>query len=195
MDSRHSNAVAALQNQIRDYYVRKTPYRVYHGSTNSTRVQTFKRKEMIDISSLNRVLTVDEKRRTAIVEPNVPMDKLIKETLKFGLVPPVVPEFPGITVGGAIQGAGAETSSHNWGCFSQTITWMNILLGDGTLLKISPQKNADLFYGTAGSYGSLGLLTSVEIKLIPARKYVNITHYQIKSFQEWVEQMKKWAKT
>jgi FAD/FMN-containing dehydrogenase len=39
------------------------------------------------------------------------MDKLVKATLKYGLVPPVVTEFPGITVGGAIQGAAAETSS------------------------------------------------------------------------------------
>lgn len=193
MNEHHNQAVQILQDQIRDYYRRKVPFRVYHGSTNSTRILTFKRSEMVDISRLNHVLSIDKERRTAIVEPNVPMDKLVAATMKYGLVPPVVPEFPGITVGGAIQGAGAESTSHNWGCFSQTINWMNMLLGNGSQLKVSPKKNSDLFYGTAGAYGSLGLITLVEIKLVPARKYVNTSHYTIGSFQEGVEQMEKWS--
>jgi hypothetical protein len=33
-----------------------------------------------------------------MVEPNVSMDQLLKETLKHKLMPPVVPAFPGTTV-------------------------------------------------------------------------------------------------
>lgn len=39
------------------------------------------------------------------------MDALVEATVKHGLVPPVVPEFPGITVGGAYNGTGGESSS------------------------------------------------------------------------------------
>lgn len=138
MDIRHSEAVRRLQRQIEDYYARQVPYRVYHGSTNSTRIMTFKRSEMVDTSRLNRVLSVDTERGVAVVEPNVPMDKLVNETLKYGFVPPVVPEFPGITVGGAVQGTAAETSSHRWGCFSQTVNWIEYILGDGSLITASP---------------------------------------------------------
>jgi FAD/FMN-containing dehydrogenase len=148
---------------------------------------------MVDTSAMNHVLSIDVDRRTAVVEPNVSMDKLVDATLKYGLVPPVVPEFPGITVGGAIQGAAAETSSHNWGCFSQTINWIDYILGDGSAIRTSSSQHSDLFYGSAGSYGSLGLITATEIKLVQATKYVNITHYQVKSFQEAVELMKKFA--
>lgn len=119
MDTKHVNKVKALQAQIEDYYKQRVPFRVYHGSTNSTRVLTFKRSEMVDTSALNRVLSVDTTKKVAIVEPNVPMDKLVAETLKYGLIPPVVMEVPGITVGGAIQGGAAETSSHKYGAFSQ----------------------------------------------------------------------------
>src|ERR1700748_127230 len=111
MDTRHQETVQKLQSQIADYYARKTPFRVYHGSTNSTRILTFKRSEMVDISDMNRVLSIDTNKRVAIAGPNVSMDKLVDATLRHGLIPPVVPEFPGITVGGAIQGAAAETSS------------------------------------------------------------------------------------
>lgn len=182
-----------LQSQIRDYYSRKVPYRVYHGSTNSTRVLTFKRSEMVDTSRLNRVLSVDRDRKVAVVEPNVPMDALVNTTLKFGLIPPVVPEFPGITIGGAIQGTGAETSSHKYGCVSQTANWTEYILGDGSIVKTSKTEHSDLFYGAAGSCGSLGLLTSAEINLIRAPKYVHVTHYQVKSFAEGVDLMKKYA--
>lgn len=193
MNPKHDNAVNRLQKQIAEYYVRKTPFRVYHGSTNSTRILKFKRSEMIDISELNNILSIDTDKQVVVVEPNVPMDKLVKATLKFGLVPPVVPEFPGITIGGAIQGAAAETSSHKYGCVSQTTNWVDYILGDGSLVRASPENHSDLFYGAAGSYGSLGLITAVELKLVPATKYVSVTHYQISSFAEGVKLMKQYA--
>ncbi len=186
MDTAHKTIVNNLRDQIRKHYANNVPFRVYHGSTNSTRVLTFKRSEMVDISALDRVLSVDKVKQVAIAEPNVPMDKLVAETLKYGLIPPVVTEFPGITVGGGIQGTAAETSSYKWGCFSQTINWMEMILGDGRQLIASPREHADLFYGTAGSCGSLGLVTAAEIQLIPAKKYVTITHIPVASFEEAV---------
>jgi FAD/FMN-containing dehydrogenase len=59
---------------------------------------------MVDTSAMTHVLKVDTKRKVALVEPNVPMDRLVEETLKYGLIPPVVMEFPGITVGGGFAG-------------------------------------------------------------------------------------------
>ena len=67
---------------------------------------------MVDSSSLSHVLKVDMERKTATVEPNVPMDRLVEEILKYGLVPPVVMEFPGITVGGGYAGTSGESSSY-----------------------------------------------------------------------------------
>jgi len=40
------------------------------------------------------VLKVDEERKVAWVEPNVPMDALVAETLPYGLVPKVVVCLP-----------------------------------------------------------------------------------------------------
>ncbi len=74
----HNNAVKQIQEQVREYYSRQVPFRVYHGSTNATRVISFKRNEMVDVSSLNNVLRIDPEKQTALVEPNVPMDKLLE---------------------------------------------------------------------------------------------------------------------
>jgi FAD/FMN-containing dehydrogenase len=55
---------------------------------------------MVDASQLSHVLKVDTVKKIALVEPNVPMDKLVEATLEYGLIPPVVMEIPGITAGG-----------------------------------------------------------------------------------------------
>jgi delta24-sterol reductase len=193
MDSQHIEAVDVLQAQIAEYYSRKVPFRIYHGSTNATRVLTFKRSELVDTSKLDRVLHIDKQARTALVEPNVSMDRLLDATLAYGLMPPVVTEFPGITVGGAIQGGAIESGSFKWGAFSQTVRSMEMILGNGTKLTISPDEHADLFYGTAGSYGSLGVITAAEIKLIPAKKFVTVTTIPISSFAEGLAITEKYA--
>jgi len=195
MIEEHKNAVKIIQTQVRDYYSRKVPFRVYHGSTNATRVMSFKRSEMVDVSNLDKVLHVDTKRQVALVEPNVPMDMLLDTTLKYGLMPPVVTEFPGITVGGAIQGGAIEAGSFKWGVFSNTINEVEMILGDGSIIKASPTSNQDLFFGAAGSYGSLGLITSAEVRLIPAKKYVTITHLPVASFQDGLDKTLKYTKS
>jgi delta24-sterol reductase len=96
----HKATVAKVRSRIEHFYETKSPFRVYHGSTNSTRRANFDRDSIVDVSSLNQVLFIDHERKTALVEPNVAMDVLVTETKKAGLLPPVVMEFPGITVGG-----------------------------------------------------------------------------------------------
>jgi len=52
---------------------------------------------MVDTSGLRNVIRIDRENKTVLVEPNVPMDAPVGATMKHGLVPPVVTEFPGIT--------------------------------------------------------------------------------------------------
>jgi FAD/FMN-containing dehydrogenase len=49
------------------------------------------------------------------------MDALVAATKAHGLVPLVVPEFPGITTGGAFSGTSGESSSFREGFFDHTI--------------------------------------------------------------------------
>lgn len=183
-DQIHKDAIRQLAEQVRSFYIARKPFRIFHGSTNSTRILTFNRSEMIDVSHLNRVVSVDTAGRTAVVEPNVPMDRLLDTTLQYGLMPPVIPEFPGITTGGAVQGGAGESSSFKWGFFSQAVNWHEFILADGSVIKTTPTDHADLFYGSAGSCGSLGIIGAIEIRLIPAKKYVQLTYTPVHSFKE-----------
>jgi hypothetical protein len=48
---------------VKAYYERKEKFRIYHGSTNSTRPSTLKRN-LVDTSTLSHVLKVDTEKRT-----------------------------------------------------------------------------------------------------------------------------------
>jgi len=180
----HDRAVAYIAASIRKFYSRKEPFRIYHGSTNSTRQSQYQRDKMVDTTGLCNVLDIDTQSKTALVEPNVPMDTLVEATLKHGLVPPVVMEFPGITVGGGFAGTAGESSSFRYGFFDRTINWIEMVLANGEKLKASSIENSDLFYGAASSFGTLGVTTLLEVQLIEAKTYVAVTYVPVLSISE-----------
>jgi delta24-sterol reductase len=186
---RHHRAVSQIASKVKDYFTRKEAFRISHGSTNSTRPSL--KKHVVDISDLKNVLKIDTISRTALVEPNVPMDRLVEATLQHGLVPPVVMEFPGITVGGGYSGTTGESSSFRYGFFDRTINSVEMVLADGEVVKASETENQDLFRGAAGAVGSLGITTLVELQLIQARKFVKTTYYPTWGVTHAVDEVRK----
>ncbi|KAK5987776.1 Delta(24)-sterol reductase-like protein [Cladobotryum mycophilum] len=181
---RHKQAVGKIAAAVRGYFERGESYRIFHGSTNSTRPRPGPGHRAVDISALSNVLSVDRGARTALVEPNVPMDRLVEATLCHGLVPPVVMEFPGITAGGGFAGTAGESSSFRYGFFDETINEVEMVLGSGEVVRASRNERADLFRGAAGAVGSLGVTTLMELRLIEARKFVQTTYHRTNSVAE-----------
>ncbi|KAH7030471.1 hypothetical protein B0J12DRAFT_583389 [Macrophomina phaseolina] len=181
----HKRHVEAIAAKVRSFREQGVKFRISHGSTNSTRPSATRRDHnVINLSALSNVLKVDKESRTAWVEPNVPMDRLVEETMKYGLVPPVVMEFPGITVGGGYAGTSGESSSFKHGFFDRTINWVEMILASGEVVKASRLERADLFHGAAGAAGSLGTTTLVELRLKDARKFVETTYHPVSSIAE-----------
>jgi FAD/FMN-containing dehydrogenase len=194
----HSERISLLQQRIRSIRNSESGSHaaLYYskGQSNTTRSKSYKNVcHQLDCSSLNHILQIDTQRRIAIVEPRVNMEDLVKATLSHGLIAPVIPEFKGITVGGAIMGSAAESSSHHWGTFNDICNSYEILCGDGTLLKVSPDIHPEIFYGIPGSYGSLGMLVSAEIKLIPAEGFVHVQYHSFQDPQKALQVMQEMA--
>ncbi|KAI1777089.1 FAD-binding domain-containing protein [Hypoxylon cercidicola] len=187
---RHRQAVRLVSATVRSLFERAEPFRIYHGNTNSTRPPHQKAgARVVDISDLRHVLSVDAKARTALVEPNVPMDRLVEHTLQSGLVPPVVMEFPGITAGGGFAGTAGESSSFRHGYFDENVTGVEIVLPDGEVVFARPDEgseHADLFHGAAGALGTLGVATLLELKLVDAKRFVRATYRRTSSVAEAV---------
>ena len=185
----HDTAVAVIAARLRQFYDRREPFRIYHGSTNSTRTLSLRRDKIVDTSRLSKVLKVDTQKWTALVEPNVSMDDLVNATLQYGLVPPVVMEYPGITVGGGYACTSGESSSFRHGFFDQTINWTEMVLANGNIVKVSSTDTPDLFFGAATSLGTLGVTTLLELRLIEAKSYVEVTYFPVSSISQSIQKI------
>ncbi|SMQ54340.1 unnamed protein product [Zymoseptoria tritici ST99CH_3D7] len=190
----HNREVASIAARVRDFYDRKEKFRIAHGSTNSTRKNSKDPKKLVDTSRLNHVVKVDTVNKTALVEPNVPMDRLVEELLKYGLVPPVVMEFPGITVGGGYSGTSGESSSFKHGFFDRTLKSVEMVLATGEVVTLSENERADLFRGAAGAVGTMGVTTMVELQnLHTATKFVETTYHPVVSMQDAIEKLQNFT--
>lgn len=187
----HQESVQKISTAVKSFFDRKEKFRIFHGSTNSTRPRSQHRKNVVDTSKLDRVLSVDVAHCTALVEPNVPMDRLVEATLKYGLIPPVVMEFPGITAGGGYAGTAGESSSFKHGFFDRTINFVEMVLADGSVVKCSKKDKPELFNGAAGALGTLGITTLLELNLRRATKYVEVTYHPLSSVAQAVEQIQE----
>ncbi|KAF1842269.1 FAD-binding domain-containing protein [Cucurbitaria berberidis CBS 394.84] len=186
----HKSTVASLASKVAQFSLSKTPFRIYHGSTLSTRQSSRQRDQIIDVSSLNHVLQFNKASKTVLVEPNVPMDKLVEATLAQGLLPKVVMELPNITVGGGFSGTSGESSSYKFGLFDRSIKGIEIILGNGEVIWASADQHRDLFFTAAGSCGSLGVITLLEMELIDAKRYVELQYIPVSSVQEATKQLR-----
>lgn len=99
----HKERVNGVAARLRYFHDRQERYRIYHGTTSTTRRTKLNRKHVVDTSGMDNVLEVDIQRGVAVVEPNVSMERLVNATMEYGMVPLVVMEFPSITVGGMLR--------------------------------------------------------------------------------------------
>ncbi len=142
----------------------------------------------IDLSRLNSIIEIDTAARTCTAESGVTFSDLVKATMEHGLIPMTVPELKTITVGGAVSGCSIESMSYKYGGFHDSCLEYEVVTGTGDVITCTPESNSELFEMMHGSYGTLGLLTRLKFRLIPARPFVRMTYQKFSSFERfWSE--------
>ncbi|KAJ2898502.1 FAD-binding protein [Zalerion maritima] len=181
----HQDDVRTLSQAIRQFYASRTPFHVHHGPPCDLRKPTPKTKR-VDISHLNRVVHVNPMTRTVLAEPGVIMADLLTASLYHGLMPAVVLEFPGITCGSAFATTSTSSASFRSGLFEDIVTSIEVILGNGDIVtKARPAGDqSDLFWGCASGLGSMGVVTMMEIQLVPAMPYVQLSYFVCNSLDE-----------
>lgn len=134
----------------------------------------------VDLSSFRHIIRIDRDGGYVICEPGVGFGDLVRRLVKVGMTTLVVPELPGITVGGAISGGSLESSSHRYGQLSDTVLEIECLTPE--LRVCSPTSDPDLFYAISASYNTVALITNVKLMIKPAPRYVSLTAKRFHSF-------------
>jgi FAD/FMN-containing dehydrogenase len=120
---------------------------------------------MIDLSGM-RAIRIDAAARTAQVAPGALLADFDREAQAHGLATPLginsTTGVAGLTLGG---GFGWLTRRH--GLTIDNLLGATIVTADGTLRRVSPKAEPDLFWALRGGGGNFGVVTSFEFQLHP----------------------------
>ncbi len=145
------------------------------------------RDRKIDVGSLTEIIEIDRENRTAVAESGVTFERLVRETLRFGLVPKTVSELKAITIGGAVAGCSVESMSYRYGGFHDSCIEYEIVTGTGEIVTCSRDRDGELFEMIHGSFGTLGILTMLTFSLVPAEPFVRMQYRKYTSFEALLE--------
>jgi Delta24-sterol reductase len=178
---KHEARVAEIQEQVRRWAAdpdRKpmcTDRRTWQNL--STRFAPKHEWHQIRMGGLDNILQLDEEAGTLRVEPFVTVGQATRYLEKRGYMLAVHLEIEDATLGGLALAAGMTTHSHKAGMLFETVSAWDVVLGDGRLARATETSEPDLFRALPWSHGTLGLLVALELRVIPAKKYVRL-HYQ-----------------
>ncbi len=198
MNSEHQKKITEIAAAVRERIADKQPVHIFKGGVSHfvPIPKDGRRKSLpIDISSLNNILEIDVKNQRCTAEPGLTFAELLRATLEKGLIPMVVPELEGITVGGAVAGCSVESMSYRYGGFHDSCVEYEIITGEGNVLTCSPTQEPLLFEMLHGSYGTLGILTRLTFKLLPAKPYVKMEYRKFTNFPAYQAAMLKLCKS
>ena len=91
-----------------------------------------------------------------------------------GLMPPVIPDFLDLSVGGTLSVGGIGYTSWRHGAQVDNVTELEVVTGAGEVVRCSPDRQPDLFDAALAGLGQCGVIVSARIRLVPAPERVRV---------------------
>lgn len=110
--------------------------------------------------------TVDPSTRRARVGAGVLVQELLDAAAPHGLGP-LTGSATTVGVAGFVTGAGIGPLSRTFGTIADHVRRIDVVTGEGRLLSVGPDRHPDLFWGLRGGKATLGIVTAVELDLLP----------------------------
>jgi glycolate oxidase FAD binding subunit len=168
--------VAAAAAQIADCGVRGRALRVRGGGTKfDWGTPAADPDVVVSTAELDRIVEHNEGDLTAILEAGVPLTRAQEEFASAGqmlALDPPLGEGAAATIGGVIATGDSGPLRHRYGAPRDLVLGMTVALSDGTVAKsgstvIKNVAGYDLAKLFSGSFGTLGLILRVAVRLHP----------------------------
>lgn len=132
---------------------------------------------VLGFQRMNKIFEVDNENLTATVQPGVIIQDLNNAVVKFDLIyPPDPGTVSTATMGGSVAESSGGLRGLKYGVTKHYIMGMEVVMPDGDVFRFGGKtvKNVTGYDFAAlfvGSEGTLGIITEITLKLIPAPKY------------------------
>lgn len=121
---------------------------------------------VIDSRTLARVHEIRSDR--AVVDAGVTWYDLARQTLAHGVTPPVLTDYLDLSVGGTLGVGGIGGTTQRYGMQVDTVLELEVVTGEGELVRCSPTRHRALFQAVLGSLGQLAIIVRATLRLVPA---------------------------
>jgi len=112
-------------------------------------------------------MVLDSDAGTLTVDAGVSLDTILRDIVPRGWFVPVTPGTRFVTVGGCIASDVHGKGHHADRSFGSHVVAMTMLLADGTIRRITPDADGDLWWATIGGMGLTGIIVDATFRLIP----------------------------
>ena len=120
---------------------------------------------LLNLSAMKEI-RIDAGARTARVGPGVQSGELLEEAEKHGLMY-AAGQVSSVGVIGYTLGGGTSWLVRKLGIACDAVTGAEMVLADGSVVRVSADENPDLFWAIRGGGGNFGVVTTLEITLQP----------------------------
>lgn len=120
---------------------------------------------LVHTGQLNECV-VDPGARTARIGAGAIWQDVLDAAAPHGLAP-LAGSSATVGVAGFLTGAGIGPLVRTHGLSSDHVRAFEVVTGDGAQLRVTPDEHAELFWGLRGGKATLGIVTAVEIDLLP----------------------------
>lgn len=111
-------------------------------------------------------LSVDPARRTARIGAGVRWSRVIDAAAPYGLAP-LSGSSSGVGVVGYTLGGGLGPLGRRYGYAADHVRSLEMVTGDGETRTVTSDDDAELFWAVRGGKGNFGIVTSIELDLMP----------------------------
>ncbi|WP_326808050.1 TIGR03086 family metal-binding protein [Streptomyces sp. NBC_01775] len=114
-------------------------------------------------------IRIDAEERTAWIEAGVRAADLVAEAARHGLAP-VNGSAPGVGVVSYTLGGGVGLLGRQFGYAADHVRRIDLVTGDAWALQVTAKSDPELFWGLRGGGGGFGVVTGMEIGLVPVER-------------------------